>query len=174
MDRSRARIAGPAAAVGAVSLGLVVIGSCGIGGEDVYVPPPPLPDGPAAAAVVHDGATITGSRIVIPPSPTWQVAPEGPPRRPAGFVTMTVSPDEEHQDETTRPTRPGRTTTPPADVDAPTTTTRTRTLSATPTAPPTTEAPEPTTRPTTTAARPTTTTPEYENEYENPFEYEDE
>ncbi|HLS78211.1 MAG TPA: hypothetical protein VK083_15620, partial [Nocardia sp.] len=84
MESSRTKLVGPGIAVGAVSLGLIVIGSCGIGGEDTYVPPPPLDSRPAAVAVVQDDDSgSTTPPVTIPPSPSWQMAPDGPPRRPA-------------------------------------------------------------------------------------------
>ncbi|WP_109528436.1 MULTISPECIES: hypothetical protein [Nocardia] len=157
MVSSRAKIAGPAIAVGAVSLGLVLIGACGVGHHDIYVPPPPLELGPAAAvATMRDGSTVTVPKVIIPPSPTWQMAPAGPPRRPAGYTPpSSTSPGSEPDSATESPessTRPGRTsptrtTTPPAthgsDTEETPTTTRTRTQTADPT---TVEESVPTTR----------------------------
>ncbi|MEV6278278.1 hypothetical protein [Nocardia sp. NPDC051832] len=153
MVSNRAKITGPAIAAGAVSVGLVLIGACGVGKNDTYVPPPPLKSGPSAAMAVQNGTSVTAQKVVIPPSPTWQVAPAGPPRRPAGYTPMTTPPDSEidipgETETTTRPrsTPPTRST----DPEEPTTT-RTR--------PRTTEREEPTTTrrppvPTTTAAAP--------------------
>ncbi|MGW5387569.1 hypothetical protein [Nocardia sp. NPDC003963] len=115
---SKTKVAGPLAAAGAVSLGLVLIGACGIGQEDTYVPPPPIRSGPQAA----EPAQFTGepstsvAKVLIPPSPTWRMAPEPPPRR-------TLPP--EYQISVTASTGPG---------SEPTTgeTTRRVTLSATP------------------------------------------
>ncbi|WP_063062152.1 hypothetical protein [Nocardia sienata] len=115
---SKTKVAGPLAAAGAVSLGLVLIGACGIGQEDTYVPPPPIRSGPQAA----EPAGFTGepsagvAKVLIPPSPSWRMAPEPPPRR-------TLPP--EYQISVTASTGPG---------GAPTAgeTTRRVTLSATP------------------------------------------
>ncbi|MEV0364773.1 hypothetical protein [Nocardia fusca] len=115
---SKTKVAGPLAAAGAVSLGLVLIGACGIGQEDTYVPPPPIRSGPQAA----EPAGFTGepstsvAKVLIPPSPSWRMAPEPPPRR-------TLPP--EYQISVTASTGPG--TEPTAGE-----TTRRVTLSATP------------------------------------------
>lgn len=115
---SKTKVAGPLAAAGAVSLGLVLIGACGIGQEDTYVPPPPIRSGPQAAepAGLTDGPSAGIAKVLIPPSPSWRVAPEPPPRR-------TLPP--EYQISVTASTGPG---------GAPTAgeTTRRVTLSATP------------------------------------------
>ncbi|MEV3960537.1 hypothetical protein AB0M34_06475 [Nocardia sp. NPDC050193] len=93
---SKTKVAGPLAAAGAVSLGLVLIGACGIGQEDTYVPPPPIRSGPQAA----EPAGFTGepstsvARVLIPPSPSWRMAPEPPPRRtlpPEYQISVTAS-----------------------------------------------------------------------------------
>ncbi|MET7771270.1 hypothetical protein [Nocardia sp. NPDC005366] len=148
MVSSRARIAGPVIAVGAVSVGLVLIGACGVGHHDIYVPPPPLEFGPAAAvATVRDGSTVTAPKVIIPPSPTWQMAPAGPPRRPAGYTppssTSAAADSESAPESPESSTRPSRTTTPRTSTTEPppaavtetedaTTTTRNRTLSVEP------------------------------------------
>ncbi|MGV9927902.1 hypothetical protein [Nocardia rhamnosiphila] len=93
---SKTKVAGPLAAAGAVSLGLVLIGACGIGQEDTYVPPPPIRSGPQAA----EPAGFTGepstsvAKVLIPPSPSWRMAPEPPPRRtlpPEYRISVTAS-----------------------------------------------------------------------------------
>ncbi|MEU4840229.1 hypothetical protein [Nocardia testacea] len=93
---SKTKVAGPLAAAGAVSLGLVLIGACGIGQEDTYVPPPPIRSGPQAA----EPAGFTGepstsvAKVLIPPSPSWRMAPEPPPRRtlpPEYQISVTAS-----------------------------------------------------------------------------------
>ncbi|WP_330228769.1 hypothetical protein OHA40_21975 [Nocardia sp. NBC_00508] len=92
MESSRTKIAGPAIAAGAVSIGLVLIGACGVGKHDTYVPPPPLKAGQHAEPVVREDNTgPTTPRVVIPPSPTWRVAPynQSRPSPFAGFVTST-------------------------------------------------------------------------------------
>ncbi|WP_067667592.1 hypothetical protein [Nocardia miyunensis] len=84
--RLTAKVAGPAIAAGAISLGLVLIGACGLGHHDVYVAPPPLST---------DGQVTTGTRaasatsyvVVIPPSPSWRIAAKTTPRS-----TSTTSP----------------------------------------------------------------------------------
>ncbi|NUS91828.1 MAG: hypothetical protein HOQ36_05355 [Nocardia sp.] len=107
---SKTKVAGPLAAAGAVSLGLVLIGACGIGQEDTYVPPPPIHAGPQAA----EPAQYTGrpsssiAKVLIPPSPSWRMAPEPPPRRtlpPEYQISVTSSPGpgaEPGTGETTR------------------------------------------------------------------------
>lgn len=95
MDDSRAKIVGPAIAVGAVSLGLIVIGACGVGQQDVYVPPPPLRANLAAApSPVADETTSTTTRVPIPPSPTWRIAPYMSPRKPFSLSSTETSPSE--------------------------------------------------------------------------------
>lgn len=93
---SKTKVAGPLAAAGAVSLGLVLIGACGVGQEDTYVPPPPIHSGPQAA----EPAQYTGdpsssvAKVLIPPSPSWRMAPEPPPRRtlpPEYQISVTAS-----------------------------------------------------------------------------------
>lgn len=139
MESSRARIAGPAIAAGAVSVGLVLVGVFGVDPEDTYVAPPPLKSDPyqAAPARDDDSTETTTVRITIPPSPSWQIAPAGAPRRPAGFTTVTDATDPsstETPSSSESATRtPSRTTTPDESETAeptaePTTTTRTRTL----------------------------------------------
>ncbi|MFE7746932.1 hypothetical protein [Nocardia sp. NPDC057455] len=95
MESSRTKIAGPAIAVGAVSIGLVLIGACGVGRQDTYVPPPPLKAGEYAEPVVHESTTggSTTPRVVIPPSPTWRIAPadQRPPTPFAGFMSSTTA-----------------------------------------------------------------------------------
>ncbi|WP_227996419.1 hypothetical protein [Nocardia australiensis] len=113
MESSRAKIAGPAIAVGAVSLGLVLIGACGIGKHDTYVAPPPIKSVSDAAPepVREDTTTKSVVKVPIPPSPSWRVAPDGP-RVQVGFTvpeTATAT-AESTSSETT--TRPSRTTTP--------------------------------------------------------------
>lgn len=93
MESSRAKIAGPAIAVGAVSLGLVLIGACGLGKHDTYVAPPPIKSANDAAPVVRAGTTSAVPKVYIPPSPSWQVAPPGPPRKPVGFTDPSTSPE---------------------------------------------------------------------------------
>ncbi|GAB2725747.1 hypothetical protein [Nocardia thraciensis] len=141
--RLNPRVAGPAAAAGAVSLGLVLIGSCGLGQHDVYVSPPPLQadlqSAPTRSATAS-GTTTPG--ILIPPSPSWRVAVNPPPRRsPVGTPTSadaTIS-----AVDTTLPAprpAPGEPTS--ADADPTTTTTRPRLT----TPRPTTTRPAPTTQ----------------------------
>ena len=78
--RLTAAVAGPAIAAGAISLGLVLIGACGLGHHDVYVAPPPMnPD--VQTATGTRAASATSYVVVIPPSPSWRVAVNTPPRR---------------------------------------------------------------------------------------------
>ncbi|MFG1791576.1 hypothetical protein [Nocardia sp. NPDC049149] len=130
MEHPRTKIAGPAIAAGAVSLGLVLIGACGIGRNDTHVDPPPLQSDPyIAPAAAREGVTTTAA-VLIPPSPTWQIAPyQAPHATPfTGFATTTSgepTPSGEstapapHEDPapsdsetTTRPTRPATTARP--------------------------------------------------------------
>jgi hypothetical protein len=71
--RLNTRVAGPAVAAGAVSLGLVLIGACGLRQQDVYVAPPPLNMDLQAAPVAVQASTTTPG-VVIPPSPSWRMA----------------------------------------------------------------------------------------------------
>ncbi|MBF6160929.1 hypothetical protein [Nocardia cyriacigeorgica] len=155
MESNRAKIVGPVAAAGAVSLGLVLIGACGVGHDDTYVAPPPIRSGLNAPAPVVEGTTITASKVVIPPSPTWRIAPDPGPRRTLPAHWTTELPDEDSTDSaeqdsesTTRRPRPQRTTTaePPA----------------------TTEDWEPTDTPTTRPARTTRPLPTYEPDSADP------
>ncbi|MFI6868694.1 hypothetical protein [Nocardia sp. NPDC050406] len=136
---------GAVAAAGAVSLGLVLIGSCGIGGEDTYVPPPPL-NADLQAAPTYSSADRSGTTtpvVVIPPSPTWRVASDQPPRRTYTTPSATEG-DEPPTDEPESTTRTTRPTTP-----RPTRTTRPRPTTTTERPTTTIETPEPTTeRPT--------------------------
>ncbi|MEV4125930.1 hypothetical protein [Nocardia sp. NPDC049707] len=95
MQSSRTKIAGPVIAAGAVSLGLVLIGACGLGKHDTYVAPPPIKSAndDAAPAVRYGTSTSTAPKVIIPPSPSWQVAPPGPPRKPAGFTVPSSAPE---------------------------------------------------------------------------------
>lgn len=146
MDDSRAKIVGPAIAVGAVSLGLIVIGACGVGQQDVYVPPPPLRANLAAApSPVADETTSTTTRVPIPPSPTWRIAPYMSPRKPFSLSSTETSPSEQPPEgESTESAPPEAATT---ESRPPETTTEDH---STTTAPRTT---------TTTRPRPTYTTP---------------
>ncbi|MEV6359741.1 hypothetical protein [Nocardia asteroides] len=136
MDDSRAKLAGPAIAVGAVSLGLIIIGACGVGQQDVYVPPPPLAANLAAAPsrIADDDSTSTTTRVPIPPSPTWRIAPYMSPRKPFSLSSTETSPSEPPAEgETTSGSRPSETTTesrspePTTESRAPETTTEDRT-----------------------------------------------
>ncbi|WP_280405600.1 hypothetical protein [Nocardia brasiliensis] len=152
MERSRTKIAGPAIAVGAVSLGLVLIGACGVGKQDTYVAPPPLQSDPnvVAAAAQHEGPSVTAPKISIPPSPTWQIAPyQAPHATPfTGFATTTTG--EPTPEDPSHPAREGASSTSSAEEPSESPTTR-------PTRPATTTSPRPTT--TTEEPEPTTTRP---------------
>ncbi|WP_062984116.1 hypothetical protein [Nocardia anaemiae] len=92
MESSRAKIAGPVIAAGAVSLGLVLIGACGLGKHDTYVAPPPIKSANDAVPAVRYGTTTSAAaKVFIPPSPSWQVAPAGPPRKAVGFTVPPTS-----------------------------------------------------------------------------------
>ncbi|MFD3746121.1 hypothetical protein [Nocardia sp. NPDC058633] len=137
MDSSRAKFVGPAVAVGAVSLGLIIIGACGVGQQDVYVPAPPLSaDLAAAPARVADEPTSTTVHIPIPPSPSWRIAPYMSPRKPFSLSSTETSPSqtstvgepapESPSAEATTESRPPEVTLHPTETteDEPTTTTR--------------------------------------------------
>ncbi|MEV0771821.1 hypothetical protein [Nocardia salmonicida] len=113
MDNSRAKLVGPAVAVGAVSLGLIIIGACGVGQQDVYVPAPPLSaDLAAAPARVADEPTSTTVHISIPPSPSWRIAPYMSPRKPFSLSSTETSPSETPTEGGPAPEpRPGEATT---------------------------------------------------------------
>ncbi|MBF6218106.1 hypothetical protein IU479_08275 [Nocardia abscessus] len=124
MESSRAKIAGPAIAAGAVSIGLVLIGACGVGKQDTYVPPPPLKAGEYAEPVVHESTTGSMTpRVVIPPSPTWRIAPADQ-RRPtpfAGFISSTTAePSTRNPHEDTSQAAPPDDPRPPAAARTPT------------------------------------------------------
>ncbi|WP_433200144.1 hypothetical protein ACQP1G_07900 [Nocardia sp. CA-107356] len=147
MESSRAKIAGPAIAVGAVSVGLVLIGACGLGKHDTYVAPPPIKSLNDAAPVVRDGTTSAAPKVFIPPSPSWQVAPPGPPRKPVGFTDPSTSPES-----TTHASR-----TSPLSGPPPVGSTE---FELTPTAAPRATPVEPTEEPPTTTRRAATTPPQ--------------
>ncbi|GAA5041837.1 hypothetical protein [Nocardia callitridis] len=123
MDNSRTKLVGPAIAVGAISLGLIVIGSCGLGQHDTYVPPPPLKAGPYVTPAAHQEPVTSSAvpSVVIPPSPTWRVAPNVPrpstpftgfgSAAPSGSADDSPPPEPQSSAETTRETTTGRTTT---------------------------------------------------------------
>lgn len=122
----KTKVAGPLAAAGAVSLGLVFIGACGIGQEDTYVPPPPIHSGPQAVeqAGYADPSATTVAQVPIPPSPTWRMAPEPPPRRtlpPEYQISTTSSPTDSGEttdsDETTRQATRSAAPSPSSDSD---------------------------------------------------------
>ncbi|GAB2507003.1 hypothetical protein [Nocardia heshunensis] len=127
-------VVGAAAAVGVVSAGLILLGACGIGHNDTYIPPPPInADLQAAPETSTKSSTTATPAVVIPPSPSWRVAADMPSRH-APISTITGTPDD-----------------PAADPSASTRTTPSR---PTTTPRPTTETPRPTTEP------PATTVPE--------------
>ncbi|WP_405161144.1 hypothetical protein OG203_32950 [Nocardia sp. NBC_01499] len=156
MESTRTKIAGPAIAAGAISVGLVLIGACGLGKHDTYVAPPPLQSDPYVAPVAqHEGASVTAPKVSIPPSPTWQIAPYQAPQATPFTGFSTTTPGETPPPEETpaipphgNPPHEG----PSEDVRPPATTTESPTTEPSTTRPTTTR---PTTRP-----RPTTTTPD--------------
>ncbi|WP_067817353.1 hypothetical protein [Nocardia inohanensis] len=114
-------VAYAAVGVGAVSAGLILIGACGLGNQDVYVAPPPMNAELQAAETVSASGTTTQA-IVIPPSPSWRVAADQPPRRPRTTVSETDSPDADPSADTTSRTTPSRPTTSRTTRPRPTTT----------------------------------------------------
>ncbi|MFE3541886.1 hypothetical protein ACFXK0_02805 [Nocardia sp. NPDC059177] len=156
MDDSRAKVVGPAIAVGAVSLGLIIIGACGVGQQDVYVPPPPIEaDLAVAPAPIADEVTsTTSSRVSIPPSPSWRIAPHMSPRKPFSLSSTETTPSEPPTEgapsEESRPSEATTESQPPETTvdDQPVTTTRPRITtrpSPTRTIPPRTTTPRTTT-----------------------------
>ncbi|GAA5087950.1 hypothetical protein [Nocardia iowensis] len=147
MESSRTKIAGPAIAAGAVSLGLVLIGACGLDKQDTYVAPPPLQSDPYVAPAAHQEPSGTVPKVSIPPSPTWQIAPyQAPHATPfTGFSTTTSGEPPAAEPHGSLPHEN------PSEDERPQATT---TESTTPTDSPTTR---PTTRP---RPRPTTTEPD--------------
>ncbi|MGV9677730.1 hypothetical protein ACWDSJ_20840 [Nocardia sp. NPDC003482] len=108
--RLTAKVTGPAIAAGAVSLGLVLIGSCGLGHQDIYVAPPPL-NSDLQSAQPGTRSTSTTPGVLIPPSPTWRIAINTPPRRTptsATTSTTTSNPPVEPADGQPRPAEPAR------------------------------------------------------------------
>lgn len=108
MESSRAKVAGPLAAAGAVSVGLIIIGACGVGEDHTYVSPPPIKSDPAAVAPAprSDSSTTTAA-VLIPPSPTWRVASEPPPGPDRSQPeTTTESSTDRSTDETGRTNYP--------------------------------------------------------------------
>lgn len=102
--RLNMKVAGPAMAAGAVSLGLVLIGACGVGHDDVYVAPPPLAaDLQAASTPVKHVSGTTTARVVIPPSPSWRVAVNTPPRRTTTSSTTTMESTDSTESTGSRP-----------------------------------------------------------------------
>lgn len=172
MDEGRAKVVGPAVAVGAVSLGLIIIGACGVGQREVYVPPPALSaDLAVAPSRLPEEPTSTTYRIEIPPSPSWRVAPYMSPRKPFSLSSTETTPppaeDDEHPES--RPPEAA------ADPRAPATTDDSTAEEPTPTTEPTTAAPTRTTRPvpTRTVPPPTTRAPIEETEVEEVDETEE-
>ncbi|WP_162958107.1 hypothetical protein [Nocardia yunnanensis] len=122
-------VQGAAAAVGAISAGLILLGACGLGHQDTYVAPPPLnADLQAAPVTSTKGSASATPAVVIPPSPSWRVAADMPSRH-APISTVTATPEDPAADPsatttTTRSTTPSRpTTTRPASTERPTPTT---------------------------------------------------
>lgn len=128
--RLNMKVAGPAMAAGAVSLGLVLIGACGIGHKDVYVAPPPLAaDLQVATSPLTRSATTTTPAVLIPPSPTWRVAANTPARRTTSTTASTTAATEPYPAEatSTMPRIPAPTVDPyPASSPGDETTTTTR------------------------------------------------
>ncbi|MFD0000414.1 hypothetical protein [Nocardia sp. NPDC127526] len=147
LRRLPAPVKGAAAAVGVVSLGLILIGSCGLGGQDTYVPPPPLNADLQAAPSISRASGTTTPAVVIPPSPTWRVASGPLPRRSTTPPSTTESESDtpENADtsgtttaRTTRPL-PSRTTTPETTAESPRPTTEPPSITTPETIPPTVE-----------------------------------
>ncbi|MQY19955.1 hypothetical protein [Nocardia macrotermitis] len=120
--RLTAKVAGPAIAAGAISLGLVLIGACGLGQHDVYVAPPPISaDGHVATGTRAANSASPTYVVVIPPSPSWHIAAKTTPRH-----TSTTSPFPSHPGDTPTSDPFATTTTDPFDeqsFDTPTYTT---------------------------------------------------
>ncbi|MBF6448873.1 hypothetical protein IU429_14460 [Nocardia elegans] len=110
--RLNMKVAGPAMAAGAVSLGLVLIGACGIGHKDVYVAPPPLAaDLQVATTPITRSGTTTAPAVIIPPSPSWRVAANTPARRTTSATATSTTTEAEPSYTAFAPPVPTTTTT---------------------------------------------------------------
>ncbi|MTE12822.1 hypothetical protein [Nocardia aurantiaca] len=128
-------VAGAAAAVGAVSAGLILLGACGIGHDDTYVAPPPISaDLQAAPSTSTKSGSSTTPGVIIPPSPTWRVAADMPSRR-APISTVTATPEDPAADPSasarTTPSRPTTTESTRPTTELPATTVPATTLATT-------------------------------------------
>ncbi|WP_189026525.1 hypothetical protein [Nocardia rhizosphaerihabitans] len=166
MDDSRTKLVGPAIAVGAVSLGLIVIGACGVGQQDVYVPPPPLNANLAAApSRIAEETSSTTVRISIPPSPSWRIAPYMSPRKPFSLSSTETSPSEPPPEgETTTESRPAEATT---ESRPPATTSEDQSTTTSPHSTTTRPVPTRTSPPRTTPPVEETTEPDYPTTHEH-------
>ncbi|MBF6275506.1 hypothetical protein A5780_30835 [Nocardia sp. 852002-20019_SCH5090214] len=110
--RLNMKVAGPAMAAGAVSLGLVLIGACGIGHKDVYVAPPPLAaDLQVATTPITRSGTTTAPAVIIPPSPSWRVAANTPARRTTSATATSTTTEADPSYTAFAPPVPTTTTT---------------------------------------------------------------
>lgn len=92
----------------AIAVGLVVVNACGLGDDvDKHVTPPRINPVSGVSVPSTDPGSSTPA-FTVPPSPTWQVAPETTPRP----ETPTESASDEDPTTTTRSTPPRRTYTP--------------------------------------------------------------
>ncbi|PPJ27925.1 hypothetical protein C5E45_15735 [Nocardia nova] len=121
--RLNMKVAGPAMAAGAVSLGLVLVGACGIGHKDVYVAPPPLAaDLQVATTPITRSGTTTAPAVIIPPSPSWRVAANTPARRTTSATSTSTTTEAEPSSTAFAPPAPTTTaTTTTMQTPAPTT-----------------------------------------------------
>ncbi|NKY45908.1 hypothetical protein [Nocardia cerradoensis] len=118
--RLNMKVAGPAMAAGAVSLGLVLIGACGIGHKDVYVAPPPLAaDLQVATTPITRSGTTTAPAVIIPPSPTWRVAVNTPARRTTSATSTSTTTEADPSYTAFAPPAPTTTTQTPAPTTEP-------------------------------------------------------
>ncbi|WP_036504613.1 MULTISPECIES: hypothetical protein [Nocardia] len=118
--RLNMKVAGPAMAAGAVSLGLVLIGACGIGHKDVYVAPPPLAaDLQVATTPITRSGTTTAPAVIIPPSPSWRVAANTPARRTTSATATGTTTEAEPSYTAFAPPAPTSTTQTPTPTTEP-------------------------------------------------------
>ena len=98
-------VIGAVVAALAIAIGLIVVNACGLGDDtDKYVTPPRInPVSGVSVSATDAGATTPA--FTVPPSPTWQVAPETTPRP----QTPTETEPGESPATTTRSTPPRRT-----------------------------------------------------------------
>ncbi|TSE01860.1 hypothetical protein FOS14_00210 [Skermania sp. ID1734] len=110
---------GAAVAIGAITVGVLAAASgCGSDTPD-YTPPPPLPEGSVNAS--SSTTETTFSKVTVPPSPSWQMAPDNDTpdtasnapeyttRAPFSFVPPTSTTPDTTAERPAGPTPPWKT-----------------------------------------------------------------